>query len=135
MGGFFKNTTLGDKIWGGDAFSPHDVMMPKFPHLYLFSSLNSLNQTSDVGNDIWICQCADVSNISAIRNRSQDTAHNFPGTCLRHIRHNIDMLGSGNLPNSCFYGFDNLIFDLFARSQAWFQSNVNIWNAPFNFVG
>ncbi len=104
------------------------------PGFFTSSILITLNHTLDVDNDIWICQCGDISNISAIRYRSQDAAHNFPGTCLGHIGHNIDILGSGNLPNSCFYGFDNLIFDLFAGFHAWYQSNVDIWNAPFNFV-
>src|SRR6516164_1727142 len=89
---------------------------------------------SNLIDDLGIGQRRDVAGILVVRNRSENAAHDLPGTGLWHIGDNHDMARTSDRPYLTDHGVFHALADVLAGGKPRLQRYVEIRNLALDFV-
>src|SRR5581483_4048996 len=95
----------------------------------------TLYHDADFFDDAGIGERGDIADIASVGDGGEDAAHDFAGTGLGHVRHDIDEFGTRNFADELFVRFDDAPHDVIARRNAGFERDIDDGDAPFHFIG
>src|SRR5206468_1484666 len=103
----------------------------------LFLSLGgvlALHHHPDLLHHVGVGECRHVADITAVRDRCEHAAHDLPGARLRHVRHDVDVLGSCDLADHFFVRLDHAVHDVLARLHPGLDRDVHLGHASLQLV-
>src|SRR6266436_7374556 len=98
------------------------------------SDVAALDEFANLGDDVGIREGGDVAGVHVVGDGGEDTAHDFAGASLGHVRNDVDGFGAGDFADHGFDCGDDFVLDGFGGRNAGLQGDVDDRDTAFDFV-